>query len=66
MGYFSDLDIDNQEMEAIGAIVPQHDQEPDFKAYMETDQYMREFDKAFGNPKQQIDDMIESLEVKHD
>ena len=61
MGYFSNLDIDNQEMEAIGVIVPQHDQEPDAKEYMKTDQYLQEFDKAFGNPKQQIDDMIESL-----
>ena len=61
MGYFSDLDIDNQEMEAIGAIVPQHDQEPDLKAYMKTDQYLEEFDNAFGNPMQQIDDMIKGL-----
>ena len=61
MGYFSDLDIDNQEMEAIGAIVPQHDQEPDIKDYMKTDQYLEEFDNAFGNPMKQIDDMIASL-----
>ena len=66
MGYFSDLDIDNQEMEAIGAIVPQHDQEPDLKAYMKTDQYLEEFDNAFGNPMQQIDDMIEGLGVNND
>lgn len=32
--------------------------------FMKTDQYAREFDKAFGSPIQQIDDIIDSLEIK--
>jgi len=43
--------------------VPQvkQDQEPDMKDYMDSEQYAREIDKAFGNPKEQIDDLIASL-----
>lgn len=41
----------------------QQDQEPDMKAYMDSEAYAREFDKAFGSPKQQIDDIIEGLGV---
>jgi hypothetical protein len=44
-----------------------NDQEPDMKsymdtkAYMESEQYAREFDKAFGNAMNQIDDLIDGL-----
>ena len=31
------------------------------KEFMKTGQYENEFDKAFGNPKHQIDDLIDSL-----
>jgi hypothetical protein len=46
------------------------DQEPDMKsymdtkAYMESEQYAREFDKAFGNAMNQIDDLIDGLRGK--
>jgi hypothetical protein len=33
----------------------------DTKAYMESEQYAREFDKAFGNVMNQIDDLIDGL-----
>ena len=56
MGYFSNLDIDEQEHNA-----HIQDQEPDMKDYMQTEQYAQEIDKAFGNPKEQIDDLIDSL-----
>ena len=42
-----------------------HDQEPDMKSYMKTEQYAKEFDDAFGNPVQQLDDIIASLGVRH-
>ena len=48
----------------------QQDQEPDMKsymdtkAYMESEQYAREFDKAFGSPLKQIDDLIGGLRGK--
>jgi hypothetical protein len=29
--------------------------------FMKTDQYQKEFDKAFNNPKEQIDDIINGL-----
>jgi hypothetical protein len=47
-----------------------NDQEPDMKsymdtkAYMESEQYAREFDKAFGNAMNQIDDLIGGLRGK--
>ena len=47
-----------------------NDQEPDMKsymdtkAYMESEQYAREFDKAFGSPLKQIDDLIDGLRGK--
>jgi len=56
MGYFSNLHLEMQEDNA-----HLQDQEPDIKDYMNTDQYAKEIDDAFGNPKQQIDDLIESL-----
>ncbi len=60
MGYFSNLHIEMQEEND-----HLQSQEPDFMEYakeqMKTDQYAKEFDKAFGNPKQQIDDFIESI-----
>jgi hypothetical protein len=45
MGYFSDLDIDNQEMEAIGGVVPKHDQEPDFMSYAHKVMASKEFEQ---------------------
>jgi hypothetical protein len=60
MGYFSNLDIDEQEHNA-----HVQDQEPDMKAYMESEEFSKEFDEAFGNPMQQIDDIIASLGVRH-
>jgi hypothetical protein len=56
MGYFSNLDIDEQEHNA-----HIQDQEPDMKEYMTSPQYADEIDKAFGSPMQQIDDMIDGL-----
>ncbi len=56
MGYFSNLDIDEQEHNA-----HIQDQEPDMKSYMKTEQYAKEFDDAFGNPLEQIDAIIASL-----
>ena len=56
MGYFSDLDIDNQEHNA-----HIQDQEPDMKDYMKTEQYAKEMDDAFGNPVQQLEEIIASL-----
>ena len=56
MGYFSDLDIDEQEHNA-----HIQDQEPDMKDYMKTKQYAQEMDDAFGNPVQQLEDIIASL-----
>ena len=56
MGYFSNLHIEQQEDNA-----HVQDQEPDMKAYMESEEFSKEFDEAFGNPKQQIDDMIDGL-----
>ena len=56
MGYFSDLDIDEQEHNA-----HIQDQEPDMKSYMKTEQYAKEFDDAFGNPLEEIDAIIASL-----
>ena len=41
-----------------------NDQEPDMKSYMESEQYAREFDKAFGSPLKQIDDLIDGLRGK--
>jgi hypothetical protein len=32
---------------------------------MKTEQYAKEFDDAFGNPVQQLDDIIASLGVRH-
>lgn len=52
MGRMSDLDIERQELEAIGAIAPQRDQEPDLeeimsyaKAYTKTPEFAREWAK---------------------
>lgn len=56
MGYFSNVDIDEQEHNA-----HIQDQEPDMKSYMKTEQYAKEFDDAFGNPLEQIDAIIASL-----
>ena len=56
MGYFSNLDIDEQEHNA-----HIQDQEPDMKSYMKTEQYAKEFDDAFGKPLEQIDAIIASL-----
>ena len=47
-----------------------NDQEPDMKsymdtkAYMESEQYARDFDNAFGNVMNQIDDLIDGLRGK--
>ena len=54
MGYFSDIDIDEQEHNA-----HIQDQEPDQASYMKTEQYAKEFDEAFGSPLAQIDKFIE-------
>jgi len=54
MGYFSDIDIDEQEHNA-----HIQDQEPDQESYMKTEQYAKEFDEAFGSPLAQIDKFIE-------
>jgi hypothetical protein len=50
------IDVDNTQPQDY-----HHDQEPDMKDYMQTEQYAQEIDKAFGNPKEQIDDLIDSL-----
>ena len=42
------------------------DQEPDMKSYMDSEAYAKEFDDAFGNPVQQLDDIIASLGVNHE
>lgn len=59
MGYFSNLHLEMQEDNA-----HIQDQEPDVREYMKTEQYAKEFDDAFGDPKQQINDLIESLKGK--
>lgn len=61
MGYFSNLDIDEQEHNA-----HIQDQEPDMKSYMKTEQYAKEMDDAFGNPVQQLEEIIASLGVNHE
>jgi len=61
MGYFSNLDIDEQEHNA-----HIQDQEPDMKSYMKTEQYAKEMDDAFGNPIQQLEEIIASLGVNHE
>lgn len=53
MGYFSNLHLEMQEDNA-----HIQDQEPDVKEYMKTEQYAKEFDDAFGDPMQQINDLI--------
>ena len=60
MGYFSNLDIDEQEHNA-----HIQDQEPDFMSYAHKVMASKEFDDAFGNPVQQLDDIIASLGVRH-
>ncbi len=42
------------------------DQEPDMKSYMKTEQYAKEMDDAFGNPVQQLEEIIASLGVNHE
>ena len=53
MGYFSNLHLEMQEDNA-----HIQDQEPDVKEYMKTEQYAKEFDDAFGDPQQRINDLI--------
>jgi hypothetical protein len=55
-GSYNMIDVDNTQPQDY-----HHDQEPDMKDYMQTEQYAQEIDKAFGNPKEQIDDLIDSL-----
>jgi phage-related tail protein len=65
MGYYSDLQIELQELNA-----HLNDYEPDFMEYakeqMKTKQYAKEMDDAFGNPIQQLEEIITSLEANHD
>ena len=59
-GSYNMIDVDNTQPTDY-----HHDQEPDMKSYMKTEQYAKEFDDAFGNPVQQLDDIIASLGVRH-
>lgn len=56
MGYYSNLHLEMQEDNA-----HIQDQEPDVKEYMKTEQYAKEFDDAFGDPIQQLEEIIASL-----